>query len=111
MLLAVAASPSSQDSLTAVRQASVLDIFQRCEDGTIGSPLPVTELASDVQVGMSDLVWGYAGRELQQQVAQLQAEYLRVGDQLEGEQTRIMQVPADSTPAATQGHAQLIQPE
>ena len=32
------------------------------------------------------------GRELQQQVAQLQAEYLRVGDQLESEQTRIMQV-------------------
>ena len=26
-------------------------------------------------------------------MAQLQAEYLRVGDQLEGEQTRIMQVP------------------
>ena len=32
------------------------------------------------------------GRELQQQVAQLQSEYTRVGDQLESEQTRIMQV-------------------
>lgn len=60
---------------------------------------------------MSDLVWDYAGRELQQQVAQLQAEYLRVGDQLEGEQTRIMQVLADSTLAATQGRAPLLQLE
>lgn len=42
-----------------------------------------------------------SGRELQQQVAQLQAEYLRVGDQLESEQTRIMQVPANTSPATT----------
>ena len=34
----------------------------------------------------------HTGQELQQQVAQLQAEYSRVGDQLESEQTRIMQV-------------------
>ena len=40
------------------------------------------------------------GRELQQQVAQLQAEYSRVGDQLESEQTRIMQVLTEHPPTA-----------
>ena len=40
------------------------------------------------------------GQELQQQVAQLQAEYMRVGDQLESEQTRIMQVTSGLLVAA-----------
>lgn len=38
-------------------------------------------------------IWPFSsGRELQQQVAQLQSEYTHVGDQLESEQTRILQV-------------------
>lgn len=57
-------------------------------------------MAPDSRVAGHDLkdVRCCVGRELQQQVAQLQSEYSRVGDQLESEQTRIMQVcPAHCT--------------